>query len=348
VQQVVGQLPSSPAETLAADGRNASELNVSIVVFDPGVSEDPLSNRRSQVFPGIRQVEALLLPFLLRDTLVGTNEWGAVRIIPESDPAAELLVSGVIVRSDGNTMELQIRAVDATGHVWLDNSYAGVADFGDGTSEADSNPPGYQKLYEAIAEELQVARNLSSDEALTNIIDVSFLRYASQLAPSAFGDYLASSPDGMFRIQRLPAANDPMLERIERVRQVEYLLVDTVDEKFQELHTEIVSIYNLWHEYRRQYAQYQYDDEQWLRNATLNAPRGSYDSIRRLYDSYKWARISEQGRERRAEAFDNEVGPVVMEMESRVSELEQWLDQQYEEWRTILAEIFALETGLEG
>jgi len=34
-------------------------------------------------------------------------------------------------------------------------------------------------------------------------------------------------------------------------------------------------------------------------------------------------------------------------MELRVAELEAWLEQQYAEWRGILAEIFSLETGLE-
>jgi hypothetical protein len=57
--------------------------------------------------------------------------------------------------------------------------------------------------------------------------------------------------------------------------------------------------------------------------------------------------MQEQRRDGRAEAFDNEVGPIVSEMESRVEELEDWLEQQYAEWRTLLAELFLLETGLE-
>ena len=55
--------------------------------------------------------------------------------------------------------------------------------------------------------------------------------------------------------------------------------------------------------------------------------------------------MQEQRREGRAQAFENEVGPTVARMESRVAELESWLEQQYEEWRGLLAEIFYLETG---
>jgi hypothetical protein len=84
----------------------AAELNVSISVFDAGVPADPSTHRDLMVFPKIRRIEALFLPFVLRDTMVETNEWGAVRVVPELDIAAELLVTGAIVGSDGETLSL--------------------------------------------------------------------------------------------------------------------------------------------------------------------------------------------------------------------------------------------------
>jgi hypothetical protein len=120
-----------------------------------------------------------------------------------------------------------------------------------------------------------------------------------------------------------------------------------VDEKFQELNAEISSIYDLWLDYRRQVAEFESSEVQRVQSAAYNAPRGSYEAIRSLYDNYKWARMQEQRRDSRAQAFNNEVGPTVERIESRVAELEDWLVQQYEEWRRLLAEIFALETGLE-
>ena len=347
LQQAAGQLESKAGATPVEDERRVAELDVSITVFAPGVPEDPLSHRRLQVFPRIREVEALLLPFMLREALVETNEWGAVRVLPVPDIAAELLVSGVIVRSDGEALELQLRAVDATGRVWLEKVYVSVETASNGQSLTESGTSGYQKLFESIAEDLHIARARHNDKALADIIQVSALRYANQLAPSVFGGYLNTAPDGTLKIQRLPAENDPMLERIEQIRQVEYLVIDTVDEKFQELHAEIEWIYELWREYRRQVAEYQNDETQRLQDTRSDAPRGSYEAIKRLYDNYKWARTEDQLRENRAQAFDNEVGPTVMEMELRVAELEAWLEQQYAEWRGILAEIFSLETGLE-
>ena len=345
-QAAAGQLPSETGLMRVEDERRVSELNVSIAVFDPGVPTDPSSHRRLQVFPRIREIEALYLPFVLRETLVATHEWGAVRVVPEPDIAAELLVSGAIVRSDGERLELQLQAIDASGRVWLNKAYAGMATAGDGQSDAKSDTSGYQELYDEIAADLRIARTSLDDKALTDIDEISLLRYAVQLAPSAFGDYLNSTPDGTFKIHRLPAENDPMLERIERIRGVEYVITDAVDKKFRELHAEIASTYELWRKYRREFAHYQITEAKRLENTKIDAPRGSYESIKNRYDIYKWDRIAEHEQESWAEGFNNEVGPTVTKMESRVAELDGWVKQQYAEWGRLLAEIFSLETGL--
>ena len=346
IQNVAAQSQAADGVAPSAQGRILSELNVSIAVFEPGIPEDPLEQRRLQVVSNIREVEAILLPFMLRQTLVETDEWGAVRVLPTADHAAELLVSGEIVRSDGQALELRIRAVDAGGFEWLDKIFVSAPATDMGQADARVDLYGYQALFESIAEDLRVARGLLDERMLSNVIDISFLRYAYELSPSVFGGYLDNTPDGTFTIRRLPAEDDPMSERIERVRQVEYQLIDTVDEKFQELHAEIGSIYDLWLDYRRQVAQFENNEVERVVNSTSNAPRGSYEAIRSLYDNYKWARMQEQRRDSRAQAFSNEVGPTVERIESRVAELETWLVQQYEEWRGLLAEIFALETGL--
>jgi hypothetical protein len=339
---------SQPAFRVAPnlEGRKASELNVSITVLDPGVPEDPLEQRRLQVVPRIREIEGILLPFMFRQTLVEAGEWGAVRVLPAPDYAAELLVSGAIVRSDGDVLELKIRAIDASGREWMDKEYTSAAT---GGSQGDTRMDlyGYQALFTAIADDLRTARALLDDRALADIVDISFLRYAYDLAPSVFSGYLRTSLDGRIEIQRLPADDDPMSERIERAREVEYQLIDTVDEKFQELHAEIGAIYDLWLDYRRQVAQFESSEVDRVRESTSNAPRGSYEAIRSLYDNYRLARMQQQRRDGRAQAFSNEVGPAVDKLETRVAELQTWLAQQDQEWRRILKEIFVEETGLD-
>jgi hypothetical protein len=321
-------------------------LNVSIIVFSPGIPADASTHRRLQVFPKIREFESRLLPFVLRETLVATHAWGAVRVVPEPDPAAELYLSGEILRSDGSTLELRFVAIDASGRVWLDKSYSQLASIDLESGRPASGARAYQALFGEVEHDLRIARDSLDDKALQDIVEISLLRYATELAPTAFEGFLNRDASGSFSINRLPAQNDPMLERIQRIRHVEYLMTDAVDEKFQELYAEIASTYAVWRKYRQQYAQYQIEEATWQENRKSKAPRGSYKAIESLYENYKWARLAEQEQEHWAKAFDNEVGPTVTRIESRVAELDDWVDNRYAEWNRLLAEIFELETGL--
>ena len=64
------------------------------------------------------------MPFLLRETLVESEQWGAVRVVTKPDSAAELQLYGTIVRSNGDWVDLRIRAVDATENVWFDKIFS--------------------------------------------------------------------------------------------------------------------------------------------------------------------------------------------------------------------------------
>lgn len=322
-------------------------LNVSIVVFDPGVPANQALHRDLQVYPRIRAIEALFLPFVLRETLAKSNAWGAVRVVPEPDPAAELMIAGTIVRSDGDSLELRIVASDASGRVWIDQHFAGVITDGYAASNGEPVSSGYQKLYDEIAASLTAARSRLDERTRQSIVDISTLRYASELVPSAFADYLQPSPDGVLALKRLPAKDDPMLERIERIRQTEYVITDAVDQKFQQLHAEIAYVYDLWREHRRKVVKYQIEDAKRVQTSTSNEPRGSFYALQSLYDNYKWEKMMTQEQDRLAVAFNNEVGAKVVSMEARVAELAGWVDQESVQWHRILEELFELETGLE-
>jgi hypothetical protein len=328
-----------------AQVRDATALNVSISVLDPGIPDDRALHRDLKIFPRIRAVEARFLPFVLRETLVSAGEWGAVRVVTAPDAAAELGISGSIVRSDGEQLEIRVRAADATGRLWFDEVFAGslLPREHDGDAAAAPERSG---IYEEIEASLRAARERLDDRALERIVETSLLRYATELAPSAFGQYLAEDGDGMFSIRRLPARNDPMLDRIERIRLTEYVITDSVDAKFRELHEEIASTYTIWQEYRRKSLEFDRQNARRAGGTVSGAPRGSFEAVKNLYDNYKWDRVTAQEQDRLAIAFNNEVGPVVEAMEARIAELEVWVDGKYAEWHRLLEELFAAETEL--
>jgi hypothetical protein len=135
------------AATLVAATSDGTALNVTIPVFDPGIPDDPSVFRDQQVFPRIRQIEAKLMPFLLRETLVESEQWGAVRVTTKSEPAAELQLLGTIVRSDGEWLHLRIRALDAAGYTWFDKVFSSQANDESVTQLGDKGTPEFQAIY---------------------------------------------------------------------------------------------------------------------------------------------------------------------------------------------------------
>lgn len=305
-------------------------LNVSILVFDAGVPEDRASHRDLDVFPRIREIESLLMPFVLREALVGTGEWGAVRVEPESDLASELLVQGEILHSDGELLSIAIHAADATGRVWVDDVFSGD-----------------HAVYADIAEALGNAREHLDGRELGIIRNVAMLRYARSLAPTAFAGYLGEAEDGTVTLERLPARNDPMLRWIHRIRETVYVFTDTVDAKYRELHADIDDVYEVWRDYRAKSRVFEAQNVEHARATASAAPRGSYQALRNQYDNYRYDRVTAQELDRLAVAFDNEVGPTITAMESRIGELEGWVDEKYREWRRLLEALFDARTAAE-
>jgi len=318
----------------AADSvdRDVSQLNISIAIFGPGIPEDRSVHRDLEVFPRVRKIEALYLPFVLRNVLTSQQEWGAIRVVPDTDTAAELLINGRIVRSDGNLLEVMIRAVDASGRVWVERSFSG--------------PANDQDIYNDIAAALLGTRDALNEKVLRNIVEISLLRYAQLLAPAAFDDYLEQVDDSSFAIKRLPASNDPMLVRIERLRGVEYVFTDAVDAKFRELSADVETVYELWREYRRQFNRFQREESLRANTSKSDWPRDSYEALLERYEQYKWDRQAIEEQENWAIGFENEMGPTITAIEERVAELEGWVEDRYAEWQRILAELFELETAV--
>ena len=319
-------------------------LNIGLVVFDPGLVTDTAAARKLGIFPEIRNAEARYLPYAIRRTLVDSNHWGAVRVLPEPDKSTELLISGRIEQSDGTTLSITVTASDSSGRVWVERTYsATAAENAYQASQRRSRRP-FQDLYNEIVNDLLSFRQALSPSDLRNIRRVAELRYAGALAPDAFGDFLGVDEQGLYSIRRLPALNDPMLNRVQRIREQEYLFIDTADDQFAELYTEMTPVYDLWRQFQREQMQYRTAHD--ARLADRDKPRkGSYQAYKQSYSGFKWAKIQGQEMKLLAQGFNNEIAPTTMEIEGTVIKLNGSLDERYREWRRILREIYNLETG---
>lgn len=292
----------------------------------------------------VRTAETRFLPMYLRYSLEQAGNFGAVRVLPVADNGAELKISGEIVRSDGAVLELAIKASDSTGRLWLDRSFSGSAIASETLSGDAIAEDAFAGLFSDIVRELQRQLAALSAEEVNRIETVALLRYGLALVPAAFAPYLAEDANGVATIKRLPAADDPILSRIVGIREREYLFIDVVDEAYGRFYTDVKPVYDLWRQFQREQTDSTSVRTERELAARSDFPRGSYRSLQENYNNYRWAKLQELYVDELGEGFTNEVEPTQLQLEDSVFRLSGTLEQQYREWRRILAELFALET----
>jgi len=330
-------------------------LDIGVVVFESSPARDTDNRFGDWVFDEVRDNERHLLPYKLKESLQASNQWGAIRILPEPDPSVHLTVSGTILRSDGQELELRIKAVDATGRVWLERTYY------DRTADENYLPPRslrrasdetlaelsepFQDLYEQVANDLLAERNTFDADELNTVSDVALLVYANDLSPDSFAHMLATDATGRIVVTSLPAQDDPMLRRVMDMRRRHHLFIDTVDEYYEALHEQTESPYLIWRSYSFEQIQEESRAAQRGSDQSRFSSTTGYLTLTQRYDRYRWSKIYQQEYQELAAGFNRETAPAILKLNRQVHGLSGTLEEQYGQWRRILREIFELETG---
>lgn len=362
-----GQLtPTARVETVSIPGVGQVELlraidepeseqllDVGVVIF----SNQPAAARSNElgawIFNEIRENETQYLPYVLRNTLLQSNLWGAVRVLPDIDPSQDLAIEGRIIQSDGINLELHIVATDSSGREWINKTYrdvAGAVDYPESTRYTPKNRfqpttfiDPFQDLYNQINNDLVVLRNGFTPQQLADIKHVSAMVYASDLSPETFAHTLSNGPDGLLTVTSLLAEDDPMVERLAEMRLRHHVFIDTVDEYYQSLFDEMRPVYVTWRHYSR---------DQLIESAS--ASRAIYEgdgygnarnflNLSQRYDRFRWSKIYEQEFTQLATGFNNEIAPAILELNRSVHGMTGNLEDHYAQWRDILRDLFAVE-----
>jgi hypothetical protein len=354
-------------------------LDVGIVLFDSGVPEGEVAKEvledliREGTFVQIRRSESVYMSVLLRNTLQKTSNWGSVWISPEETTAADVTVAGKILRSDGDRLQLMVTAKDSTGRVWLDEElYEMETAAGAFNRQRYPDLDPYQDAFNSIANDLAVAAAELSSKDRRDVRTVTGVRYAADVSPEAYNGYVTSDKDGRYVLNRLPAVGDPMFDRTQRVRQRERLFLDTLDQHYAQFSAEAMEPYDSWREYAREEAisiRELTKSARWRTGmgiATIvasivygNQSDGSFserlvrdalmyvgvDMIRASQVRKQEKRIHTETLEELSSSFDGDIEPMVVEIQGTQHRLTGTADAQYEEWRSLLRQMFISESG---
>lgn len=342
-------------------------LDVGIMPLEPGIPEDPEVLDKLLIVPEVRRAESSYIAFHLKDTLELTGNWGAVRVTPESSNTVDVQITGRIIQSDGELLKIEIDVTDASGKRWYTRTYDDIA------SKFSYQKPvedPFQDIYNRIANDLLEARELLSRGQILNIKTVANLKFATDLAPDAFGDYLEASRRGQLSINQLPAENDSMMTRVNRIKEQEYLFVDTLDDYYSRFHREMRPSYDEWRQATYEEAIRLREVQRQARNrliggalliaggiaagseadswatdaAAAGAVVGGIGAVRSGLQRRKEAEIHAESLRELSHSLGTEITPYVLDIEGRTIELSGTATEQYTQWRKLLREIYAEET----
>lgn len=371
VSETVRSVDMTPPEQSAAAIPESMLLDVGVAVFDPNVPEDYDEQIKENIAPEVRRAEANYMAYYLKNVLQSTGNWGAVRVVPRTTHAVDLVVTGKILHSDGESLEVEAEVVDASGHVWLHNKYEALASKYAYDASMPANLDPFQALYRRIADDmLEYLKSLDQTQ-ITDIRRIAEMRFARDFAPDAFADHVDETRDGETVLKRLPAENDPMLTRVRRVREREYLFIDTLDEYFAEFYLSMFSPYQDWRQATFDEAIARQELLAQARARTIAgivgiaagvAAQGSDNTSTRTAGTVGiigGAMILKSGLAKRAEAqihaevlqelgtsAEAEITPHTMELENQTVRLAGTVDAQYAELRRILRNMYYEELGL--
>lgn len=372
VQEVVRTVDMTPPEQLDRVQTEDELLDIGVAILDPNVPESYDEQIKQLVQPEIRRAEANFIPYVAKNLLQSTGNWGAVRVVPRPTHAVDVVVEGKILHSTGENLAVEMSVHDATGRHWFSRRYEALASKYAYEEAIPQSIDPFQAIYKQLADDmLDYRKGLSYDEVMV-IRRTAEMKFAQDFAPDAFADHITTTSEGEFELKRLPAENDPMLSRVQRVREREYLFIDTLDEYYESFHRDMFQSYQSWRRatydeaiaYKALRAQSRArtiggataiiagvaamseSSDPYVDAGGIVSVIGGAMTIKGAIEKRAEAQIHAEVLQEVGVAAEAEIVPYTIELENQTVRLQGSVDEQYEELRRILRRIYFEDLGL--
>ena len=284
----------------------------------------------------------------------------------------DLLVRGKILESNGENLALEIAVTDAAGKRWYKRKYSAKITSAGYSGNRVGEKDAYQNVYNAIANDMAKYKMKLKAEDIQKIRTISKLKFAQEFAPDAYNGYLIKDRKGRFTVNRLPAADDPMMGRLLQIREREYMYVDTLNHQYDGFYNQMWPNYENWRKMnqteretikkiKREARTKQLLGALLIAGAVVAGSRDS--SAARVmapamviiggqvfisgWNISKEARMHAETIGELSESFGDEMQPITMEFEGQQYELTGTAEEQFKHWKQLLRQIYFTETGFE-
>jgi len=346
-------------------------IDVGVMVFESEeLTEEDAEKEGTN--PQIRKAEGHFIAYHLKNTLQQSSHWGAVQVAPSETASLDLKVQGRILKSNGEHLMVEIHVTDASGKIWLNKTYIAEATEFYYLENKPGEKDTFQDLYDTIANDMAAFKDGLTPSDIETMRMISKLGFAEDYAPHAFSGYIKENEDDIRFINRLPADDDPMMERLLKIREREYMYVDVLNQYYEVFYNEMWPSYENW---RKMNLTEQQAIKKIKRDAltrqilgallitgAILAGSGDSNSVGSVvpaaviiggqvivsgFNVSKEVQIHASAIKELSESFGDEMEPVVMEFQGRQYELTGSAEEQYDRWRELLRKIYIAETGFD-
>lgn len=362
--------PSASNKRNAAS-ENAAEilpLEMAVLPFDPNIPEDPEKIEKQAIWPELRRVESNRFALNLKASLQDTNTVGRVRVVPSKEATADLYVEGKILKSNGEDIAIQITCKDISGRKWCDKKFEHRVHESFYRNLRNKGKDAYQPVFDDAAKYIIATLDKRDSDYLKGLPRLKEIRFGNSISTETFGKYL-DYKSGHVDLSTLPADNDPMLERIRLIRYSDQLYVDRLQGQYEDFDYKINDSYRAWQEQSIQDVRTARElerkagmkkffgavllglaaygaatsDSRAEKVATGAALVGGAMTLQSGFQNSNEAKFHRDSINERGRTVDSSVAPHVIQFENETRELKGTADEQYQQWITLLREIYLLE-----
>ncbi len=227
---------NSSIRTLASNNRPRKEYATANEIYSD-----------SAINPSIRRAETHIIPYSLKTIMGRCGHWSEVYVTPGPVESVDLLVDGEIIASNGHGIAIDVTATDSTGRVWMSERFKYETIDEDFVDIGRLSKDPYDHLYIHISNRLAEIKETLSVAELERIRRTTDMRFAADLAPDAFGDYVKKDDvTGTYELLRLPAPQDPNYMRVKTLKTQELLVLGKIEEYYNGLHEGVWLPYLAW------------------------------------------------------------------------------------------------------
>ena len=371
VNSAVDKITSSTALVLKTPSQPIPEealLDVGIPVLNDGLY---LTDDEDTVFPEVRFAEAIYFSNQLAKVLEKSGAWGAIRVTPSDEVIMDLYITGTILQSDGETLDLQIEVKDSSGKRWLSKDYKQTVGKYAYDRRLKSLGDPFQNLFIRIANDLLSYREKLSNRRAIELRTMSELRFAKTFSAQAFDSYISEKRNGTLVIDKLPADNDSILVRVRKIRERDYLYIDTMQDYYdgftQQMHLayqdfrrasydSVVKARQLNRQGNQRivagigailagiYGRSEADTRIASDAGTATAAVGGF-ALKSGLDKKQQAAAYNESVAEMGSSLEAEIAPQVIELEDRTVTLTGTVQAQYQQWQELLQKIYQQERG---